>query len=55
MAEPEQPRVNDVRLGGNGELEFYDGTDWVPYPDVPEDDGTPFLVARSERDPAEER
>jgi hypothetical protein len=56
MAEPEQPRINDVRLGEHGDLEFYDGTGWQPYPDVPDDDhGTPFLVARSDDDLPGER
>ncbi|MER6343599.1 hypothetical protein ACWC10_18255 [Streptomyces sp. NPDC001595] len=47
MAQHEQPRINDVRLGANGELEFYDGTGWVPYPDVPDEDGgSPVVLTR---------
>ncbi|UED87383.1 hypothetical protein [Streptomyces profundus] len=45
------PRTNDVRLGEDGELEFFDGTAWVPYPDVPEDDAAPNAVSRGD-DPA---
>ncbi|MEU3731185.1 hypothetical protein AB0E81_17450 [Streptomyces sp. NPDC033538] len=42
----EEPEINDVRLGIDGVLEFYDGTAWVPYPDVPEDHGPPNAVNR---------
>ncbi|GEC08659.1 hypothetical protein SSP24_63140 [Streptomyces spinoverrucosus] len=37
----EEPRLNDVRLGPDGSLEYFDGTGWVTYPDVPDDDGAP--------------
>ncbi|MBV7696688.1 CHAT domain-containing protein [Streptomyces sp. TRM70350] len=37
----EEPRLNDVRLGPDGSLEFFDGVDWVAYPDVPDDEGAP--------------
>ncbi|MER5883295.1 hypothetical protein ABT160_05665 [Streptomyces sp. NPDC001941] len=29
---------NAVRLGPDGSLEYYDGSRWQPYPDVPDDD-----------------
>ncbi|GGL94362.1 hypothetical protein GCM10010129_42860 [Streptomyces fumigatiscleroticus] len=44
----EEPRINDVRLGAGGELEFFDGTAWVPYPDLPEDPGTPRAVSKGD-------
>ncbi|MFF3375773.1 hypothetical protein ACFYXF_22835 [Streptomyces sp. NPDC002680] len=40
------PKINDVRLGDNGVLEFYDGTAWVVYPDVPDDDGPPQALTK---------
>jgi hypothetical protein len=41
------PKINDVRLGEDGVLEFYDGTAWVGYPDVPDDDTwSPLAVSR---------
>ncbi|ELP66928.1 hypothetical protein STRTUCAR8_06231 [Streptomyces turgidiscabies Car8] len=40
------PKINDVRLGDDGVLEFYDGTAWVLYPDVPDDDGPPQALTK---------
>ena len=40
------PKINDVRLGDNGVLEFYDGTAWILYPDVPDDDGPPQALTK---------
>ncbi|MEV7996141.1 hypothetical protein AB0O67_30890 [Streptomyces sp. NPDC086077] len=37
----EEPQLNDVRLGPDGSLEYFDGAHWTPYPDVPEDEGAP--------------
>ncbi|GAA3865346.1 hypothetical protein GCM10023084_18070 [Streptomyces lacrimifluminis] len=40
------PKINEVRLDDNGVLEFYDGTAWVPYPDVPDADGPPQALTK---------
>ena len=40
------PKINDVRLGDSGVLEFYDGTAWILYPDVPDDDGPPQALTK---------
>ncbi|MEW2117285.1 hypothetical protein AB0945_19255 [Streptomyces sp. NPDC005474] len=40
------PKINDVRLGDNGVLEFYDGTAWILYPDVPDDDAPPQALTK---------
>jgi hypothetical protein len=45
----EEPQVNDVRLGDDGELEFFDGTAWIPYSDVPGDAGSPNALTREDR------
>ncbi|MBQ1089037.1 hypothetical protein [Streptomyces sp. B93] len=42
----QEPRVNDVRIGPDGELEFYDGAEWVPYPDLPDEAGPPSALWR---------
>jgi hypothetical protein len=39
VAEP-----NAVRLNDRGELEFFDGQQWMPYTDVAEDDPGPLSV-----------
>ncbi|QKG19133.1 hypothetical protein [Actinomadura verrucosospora] len=44
----DQPQINDVRLRDDGELEYFDGTDWVAYPDLPDDNGQPFGVTRED-------
>ncbi|MFD0315701.1 hypothetical protein [Streptomyces flavalbus] len=46
----EEPRVNDVRIAPDGELEFYDGTEWVPYPDLPDDVALPNGLSRDGSD-----
>ncbi|MFE6285735.1 hypothetical protein [Streptomyces sp. NPDC057877] len=43
----EEPQVNAVRHGPDGSLEFYDGAEWVPYPDVPEEVWQPGAVSRT--------
>ncbi|MGW3646993.1 hypothetical protein [Streptomyces sp. NPDC000878] len=49
------PKINDVRLSDDGVLEFYDGTAWVVYPDVPDDaTRSPFAVSRRDAPSADE-
>lgn len=45
----ENPRLNEVRLDADGILEFFDGTAWVPYPDVPDDNLPPIAVTREDK------
>ncbi|MFG3659306.1 hypothetical protein [Streptomyces sp. NPDC047706] len=45
----EEPRLNDVRLGPDGSLEYFDGAQWRDYPDIPDDEEAPPLaVSRDE-------
>lgn len=46
MRMEENPRLNQVRMDSDGVLEFFDGTDWIPYPDVPDTAMPPIAVAR---------
>ncbi|MFI9614485.1 hypothetical protein ACIHCM_22940 [Streptomyces sp. NPDC052023] len=40
----EEPRLNDVRLGPDGSLEYFDGAQWRAYPDIPDDEEAPPLA-----------
>lgn len=35
--QPTQPERGDVRFNAAGEVEFFDGTDWQPYRELPDD------------------
>jgi hypothetical protein len=41
-----EPEINEVRLSGENGFEYYDGNNWVPYREVPDDGGEPPVVAR---------
>jgi hypothetical protein len=43
--EPEQ-QLNAVRLSAEHGFEYYDGSQWVPYREVPDDGGEPTAVVR---------
>jgi hypothetical protein len=41
---PANPKINDVWVTEAGALEYYDGTDWVPYVSPPDWDLPPVLL-----------
>ncbi|MFI9604853.1 hypothetical protein ACWEQ7_19415 [Streptomyces sp. NPDC004069] len=45
----EEQADNVVKLGDDGELLYFDGKDWVPYPDVDDGGGfSPGLLIRDD-------
>ena len=49
-APPPDPKANDVWIDEHGELKYFNGDEWVPYPDIPDGDLQPEVVIRVERD-----
>jgi hypothetical protein len=45
---PPDPEANDVWIDDHGELRYFNGTEWVPYPDVPDGDLQPEVVIKGE-------
>jgi hypothetical protein len=45
-APPSDPEPNAVWVDAAGELKYFDGSEWVLYPDVPDGDLPPNLVTR---------
>jgi hypothetical protein len=45
---PPDPKANDVWIDDHGELRYFNGTEWVPYPDVPDGDLQPEVVIKGE-------
>lgn len=41
-----EPELNAVRLSAEHDFEYYDGSHWVPYREVPDDGGEPPVIAR---------
>jgi hypothetical protein len=46
MADTPEPELNAVRLSGEHDFEYYDGSHWVPYREVLDDGGEPPVIAR---------
>jgi hypothetical protein len=47
--QPENHRVNDTQVTDSGELEYWDGSKWVPHeypPDLPGGDPSPLWMSR---------
>jgi len=49
-APPPNPKANDVWIDDHGELRYFNGNEWVPYPDVPDGDLQPEVVIKGEED-----
>lgn len=47
---PPDPKANDVWIDDHGELRYFNGNEWVPYPDVPDGDLQPEVVIKGEED-----
>ena len=47
---PANPKINDVWLTDAGALEYYDGTQWLPYQSPPEWDLQPGYLEESPPD-----
>jgi hypothetical protein len=47
---PPNPRANDVWIDDHGELRYFNGNEWVWYPDVPDSDLQPDVVIKGEED-----
>lgn len=42
---PDNPRVNDTWIDSAGELRIWDGANWMPYEDLPDQ---PTVIYKSE-------